>query len=84
MSKEIERRGIPVAVISALPPLAMQAGANRVVQGVKIEHVCGDPSLAEEADLALGDRIVRTALHALQVEVTGPTLFDPARTEVAA
>jgi len=31
MSKEIERLGIPVAVISALPPLAMQAGANRVV-----------------------------------------------------
>ncbi len=75
MSKEIERRGIPVAVISALPPLAMQAGANRVVQGVKIEHVCGDPSLSPEADRALRRRIVELGLHALSTDVQGPTLF---------
>jgi glycine reductase len=75
MSKEIERRGIPVAVISALPPLAMQAGANRVVQGVKIEHVCGDPSLSPEADRALRRRIVELGLHALSADVQGPTLF---------
>jgi glycine reductase complex component B subunit gamma len=76
MSKEIERRGIPVAVISALPPLAMQAGANRVVQGVKIEHVCGDPTLSHDADLALRRRIVTRGLEALATDVHGPTLFD--------
>jgi glycine reductase complex component B subunit gamma len=67
--------GIPVTVISALPPLAMQAGANRVVQGVKIEHVCGDPSLSPAADRALRRRLVERALQALQVAVDGPTLF---------
>jgi glycine reductase complex component B subunit gamma len=64
-----------VTVISALPPLAMQAGANRVVQGVKIEHVCGDPSLSPAADRALRRRLVERALRALQVAVDGPTLF---------
>ena len=66
--------GIPVAVITALPPLAMQAGANRVVQGVKIEHVCGDPALPPEADRALRRRIVEQALTALGTDVQQPTL----------
>jgi glycine reductase complex component B subunit gamma len=64
--------------MSALPALALNVGANRVVKGVRIEHVCGDPSLAEEADLALGRRIVQTALGALQTPVDSPRLFDPA------
>ena len=64
-----------MVVISALPPLAMQAGANRVVQGVKIEHVCGDPSLSQAADRALRRRLVERALQALQVAVDRPTLF---------
>lgn len=76
MSKEIERLGIPVAVISALPPMAMQAGANRVVQGIKIEHVCGDPSLPPEADRAVRRRIVERALEVLQLDVLEPTLFQ--------
>jgi glycine reductase len=70
--------GIPVAVLSALPPLALQAGANRVVQGVKIEHVCGDPSLPPEADRALRRRLVWQALRALQADVPGPTLVGAA------
>ena len=64
-----------MAVISALPPLAMQAGANRVVQGIKIEHVCGDPSLSPDADRALRRRLVELGLRALTVDVENPTLF---------
>ena len=67
-----------MAVISALPPLAVQAGANRVVQGVKIEHVCGDPALPPEADRDLRRRIVGQALRALQTEVQQPTVMQPA------
>lgn len=62
-------------MISALPPLAMQAGANRVVQGIKIEHVCGDPALPPKADRAVRRRIMERGLRALTTPVEGPTLF---------
>lgn len=55
----------------------MTTGANRVVRGCRIEHVCGDPELGAEKDYAYGMGIVRTALRALQTAVDGPTLFDP-------
>ncbi|RMF93950.1 MAG: hypothetical protein D6736_00890 [Nitrospinota bacterium] len=77
MAKEIERVGIPVAMISAIYGFALSTGANRVVKGARIEHVCGDPELGPEKDFAYGLQIVRTALQALQTAVNGPTLFDP-------
>lgn len=77
MAKEIERVGIPVGMISAIYGLALTTGANRVIKGARIEHVCGDPELGPEKDYAYGLQIVRTALKALQTTVDGPTLFDP-------
>ncbi len=65
-------------MIGALPAIGLSANANRVVRGVKIQHVCGDPNLPEEADTALSLRIVQAALEALQAPVSGPTLFEPA------
>lgn len=56
-------------------PLAAQA--SRIVRGVRVEHVCGDPNLSEENDVRLARRIVDTALRALRTEVDGPTVFDP-------
>ena len=67
-----------------MPVLALGAGANRVVRGVRIEHVCGDPNLSPEADEQLMTRIVDAALRALQTPVTGPTLFEPAPAQEAA
>lgn len=69
--------GIPVAMISAIYNLALTTGANRVIRGARIEHVCGDPDLGPEKDFAYGLQIVRTALQALETDVSGPTLFDP-------
>jgi glycine/betaine/sarcosine/D-proline reductase family selenoprotein B len=69
--------GIPVGMISAIYNFALTTGANRVVRGARIEHVCGDPSLGPEKDYAYGMRIVTTALDALATAVARPTLFDP-------
>lgn len=57
-------------------PLA--AEASRIVRGVRVEHVCGDPNLSEENDARLAQRIVGMAMIALQTDVAAPTVFDPA------
>ena len=64
-------------MISAIYDFALSTGANRVVRGARIEHVCGDPALGPEKDYAFGMRIVTTALQAICTPVAGPTLFDP-------
>lgn len=70
-----------MVLISAIPIVPLGAGANRVVSGVRVEHVCGDPGLSDAADQELRRRIVKTALRALQTTVEGPTRFDPGRGE---
>jgi hypothetical protein len=64
-------------MISAIYNFALTTGANRVIRGARIEHVCGDPTLGPEKDYAYGMRIVTTALDALGTPVARPTLFDP-------
>lgn len=77
IAKEIEKRGVPVALITAMTMLARQLGANRIVTGTKIPHPCGDPTLPPDADRKLRREIVRCALTALRAEVSGPTVFVP-------
>lgn len=77
ISKELERAGLPVAMITAMYPVAEQVGASRIVKGVSIPHPCGDPSLPPEMDFRLRREIVETALRALGVGVKGPTVFSP-------
>ncbi|MBI4523533.1 MAG: glycine/betaine/sarcosine/D-proline family reductase selenoprotein B [Deltaproteobacteria bacterium] len=77
ISKELDRAGIPTAVISAMYPVVEQVGASRIVRGVRIPHPCGDPTLSAELDGRLRRGIVETALKALVSEVQGPTLFVP-------
>ena len=65
-------------MISAIYNFALTTGANRVVRGARIEHVCGDPSLGPEKDYAYGMRIVtHRARRASRRPVARPTLFDP-------
>ena len=77
MVKEYERQGICAAVITALPVIPFAVGTSRVVRGVRVEHVCGNPQLSTEVDQNLCRRIVRTALQAVQTEVDSPTIFEP-------
>lgn len=77
MSKELEKAGLPVALISAMFPVAQQVRANRIVKGVSIPHPCGDPNLSKDLDARLRREIVQTALRALETDVNGPTVFSP-------
>jgi len=75
MAVEIERRGLPVAMISALPPVALELGANRVIRGVKIPHPCGEPDGDPAHDRAVREEIVSRALVALATRIERPTIF---------
>ncbi len=64
-------------MLSAIPNIPLVVGANRVVHGVRVEHVCGNPLLSHDDDRRLQRRIVEAALKALQTAVDGPTQFEP-------
>lgn len=67
-------------MMTAMPAIPLSVGASRVVRGVRVPHVCGDPALSEEKDHELRARIVETALASLTTQVTEPTLFEPSET----
>ena len=74
----MEKAGVTTALISAIPAIPLAAGVSRVVRGVRVEHVCGDPRLTAEDDAQVATRIVEKALEALNTDVSEPTLFDSA------
>jgi betaine reductase len=76
MAKEMERVGIPTALITSLSSVALKVGANRVIQGKRFSHPCGNPDLKPEDERAWRIKLVRTAMQALTTPVTGPTLFE--------
>ena len=64
-------------MMTAMPAIPLSVGASRVIKGVRVPHVCGNPALSENKDHELRVRIVETALRALTTDVSGPTLFEP-------
>jgi len=66
-------------MISALGPVAIELGANRVVRGVKIPHPCGDPTLDPSRDRALRLGLVRGALRALVTPLEEAAIFEGER-----
>ena len=76
MAKEMERAGICTALITSLSSVALKVGANRVVQGKRFSHPCGNPELKPEEERAWRIELVRTAMKALATPVAGPTLFE--------
>ena len=77
ISKELDKAGLPVAIITAMYPVAEQVRASRIVKAVSIPHPCGDPTLPPELDGQLRQEIVTTALRALESEVKAATVFSP-------
>lgn len=77
LAREIDRAGIPVSLITALPALAQMTQGGRIVQAVGVPYPMGDPALPPDKDRELRKEIVTTALKALLTEASGPTLFNP-------
>jgi glycine reductase len=76
MAKELERAGIPTALITAMVSVAERVGAPRIVPGRAVVHPVGDPTLPADAERALRRGLIERALEALQTPVDGPRVFD--------
>lgn len=76
ISKELDRRGIPNAVITAFTSIARNVGANRIVFGGDFTHPVGQPDLPIAREIAYRRRVVEKALEALSSEVPGPTVYN--------
>jgi len=74
---ELERAGVPVAFVSAVPAIPMSLGVPRVVRGVAVTHILGDPALPPGREAGLRRRPLETAVQALAHEVSGPTRSEP-------
>lgn len=77
MVKELERAGIATVLLCNMTSIALTVGANRVVPTRGIQYPTGDPSLSREKEVAWRERLILTALKALETPVSGPTVFPP-------
>ena len=75
MTKEIERAGILAVHICTIVPISKTVGANRIIPAVSIPHPLGDPTKSKEEEKSLRRVLVEKALHAMQTELEGQTVF---------
>lgn len=68
--------GLPAVLITAIPPVALTVGANRIIQGIAIPHPVGDPTKNPIDELAIRKRLLEKALKALTTSISEQTLFN--------
>ncbi len=78
MSVELERQGIPTALVATLTSTAITVGANRIVVGAGIQHPVGNPKLAPEEELKQRCSVVELALTTLTTELSEQRVFEAA------
>ena len=75
MAKEIERVGLPVALICAIVPIALTVGANRIIRAIAIPHPTGNPEVERKEEIEIRKNLLREALNALASEIEEQTVF---------
>lgn len=76
ISKELDKAGIPNAVITAFTSIALNVGANRIVFGGDFTHPAGDPDLPLDREKHYRNSILLKAIEALETSVEEPTVFN--------
>jgi len=72
---EIEKAGIPVVQLTAVPAGAVMVGVSRILSGKTITNPFGDAELPPEREKELRRRYVMRALELLQTKVGKSTVF---------
>lgn len=73
MTSEIERLGVPVVQVTAVPNVAQMVGVNRILRGQTVPCVVGSSALNKEQEKVLRRKIVLRAIEMLHMEAPGPT-----------
>lgn len=68
--------GIPAVLITAVPPVAITVGANRVVKGIAIPNPIGKPDEEKETEDVIRRRLFELALSALATDLDEQTVFS--------
>ena len=63
-------------LITAVPPIALTVGANRIVRGVAIPTPIGKPDEEPEEEFSLRKRIFDLALQALTADIKEQHVFE--------
>ena len=63
--KELEKAGIPAALICTLTRIAETVGANRIIPALGIPHPLGDPKLPASEEKKVRKKLVAQALELL-------------------
>jgi hypothetical protein len=61
-------------LVTALPTIAVQAGANRIVRGISITHPASDPTAADEAASRVA--LIERALVMLGTPIDRQTVWE--------
>ena len=69
MARQIEKSGLPVAFVTALPEAARSLHVNRIVKGRAITHPTGNPASSAAGELLERVQLLRRALEALGSDV---------------
>ncbi len=72
---EIEKAGIPVVQITAVPSASIMVGVSRILSGKTITNPFGDAELPPEREKELRRKYVVRALDLLKTKVEKSTLF---------
>jgi glycine reductase complex component B subunit gamma len=76
VASELEKAGLPTALVTALTPTAIMMGVLRIVPGVSITHPLGNPDLSAKKEKELRRKIVMKAIESLKAKVNEPTVFN--------
>ena len=72
---QIEKAGIPVVQITAVPSASIMVGVSRILSGKTITNPYGDAELPPEKEKELRRKYIKRALELLTSQVSESTLF---------
>lgn len=78
MARELERHGIPTALVATLVSTALTVGANRIVVGTGIQHPLGNPKLSAEEERRQRRRLLECAIQSLTTDLQEQRVFQAA------